>query len=131
MKFFVSGFIWEEAHEIYTLSLKDYLRNLWNFIDFTRNFLYSMVFILRVVAYVQQAAEIRNDETTASIPREEWNAFDPQLVAEGLFAAANIFRYEIDGMVFFKSYNFLFVNNSITITLTGNSKKYLMYGSFV
>lgn len=27
---------------------------------------------------------------TAFIPREEWNAYDPQLISEGLFAAANI-----------------------------------------
>lgn len=28
---------------------------------------------------------------TAHLPRERWDAFDPILLAEGLFAAANIF----------------------------------------
>lgn len=28
---------------------------------------------------------------TANLPREKWDAFDPILLAEGLFAAANIF----------------------------------------
>lgn len=29
-------------------------------------------------------------QQTAFIPREEWDTFDPQLISEGLFAAANI-----------------------------------------
>lgn len=72
--------------------MQSYLRNLWNFIDFSRNLLYTAVIILRIVAYIQQSSEIKNDPSTAYIRREEWNAFDPQLIAEGLFAAANIFR---------------------------------------
>lgn len=66
--------------------------NLWSFIDCTRNILYCLVFAVRVVAYIEQRKEIANDPKKAYIPREEWEAFDPQLVAEGLFAAANIFR---------------------------------------
>lgn len=51
-----------------------------------------MVFLLRVVAYLQQSSEIARDPLTAYSRREEWQAFDPHLIAEGLFAAANIFR---------------------------------------
>lgn len=72
--------------------MQSYLRNLWNFIDFSRNFLYTAVIILRIAAYIQQTSEIKSDPAIAYIRREEWNAFDPQLIAEGLFAAANIFR---------------------------------------
>lgn len=74
--------------------------NLWSFIDFTRNILYLLVFVLRVVAYIEQKKEIANDGTKAYIPREDWEAFDPQLVAEGLFAAANIFRYVYEEGIF-------------------------------
>ncbi|RZC40409.1 transient-receptor-potential-like protein [Asbolus verrucosus] len=88
---YVIGFIFEETHEIYLEGMRSYLRNLWNFIDFTRNFLYTAVFFLRVAAYIQQTSEIENDPNTAYIRREKWHAFDPQLIAEGLFAAANIF----------------------------------------
>ncbi|KAF5272565.1 hypothetical protein FQR65_LT04904 [Abscondita terminalis] len=88
---YVIGFIYEETYEIYVEGIKSYLRNLWNSIDFTRNFLYCLVFLLRVAAYLQQKNEIEKDPSTAYIPREKWNAFDPQLIAEGLFAAANIF----------------------------------------
>lgn len=45
----------------------------------------------RLIAYVQQTSEIARDPSTAYIPREHWDDFDPQLIAEGLFAAANIF----------------------------------------
>lgn len=73
--------------------MKSYLRNLWNFIDFSRNMLYTGVFVLRVASFLQQSAEIAKDPMTAYIRRENWYEFDPQLIAEGLFAAANIFRY--------------------------------------
>ncbi|XP_066257264.1 transient-receptor-potential-like protein [Euwallacea similis] len=88
---YVVGFIVEETQEIFTEGVKSYLRNLWNFIDFTRNLFYTLTFVLRVVAYIQQTTEIQRDPSTAFLRREQWNAFDPQLIAEGLFAAANIF----------------------------------------
>lgn len=89
---YVIGFIYEETHEIYVEGIQSYLRNLWNTIDFTRNFLYCLVFLLRVAAFLQQRNEISNDPSTAYIPREQWNPFDPHLIAEGLFAGANVFR---------------------------------------
>ncbi|XP_075981929.1 transient-receptor-potential-like protein isoform X2 [Anticarsia gemmatalis] len=88
---YVLGFIWEETQEIYIEGIRSYLRNMWNFIDFTRNSLYVAVAVLRFAAYFQQTTEIWRDPQTKFIPREQWDAFDPQLIAEGLFAAANIF----------------------------------------
>lgn len=78
--------------EIYTQGIRDYLRNMWNFIDFSRNSLYVAVFMLRGAAYYQQALEVQEDPATAYIPREQWDAFDPQLIADGLFAGANVLR---------------------------------------
>lgn len=88
---YVIGFIWEETQEIFIEGIQSYLKNMWNFIDFSRNFLYCCVVLLRVIAYVQQTSEVRKDPSTAYIARENWDDFDPQLIAEGLFAAANIF----------------------------------------
>ncbi|XP_058837341.1 transient-receptor-potential-like protein [Topomyia yanbarensis] len=88
---YVLGFIWEEMQEIYLEGIQSYLRNMWNFIDFSRNFLYCCVALLRAVAYIQQTSEIAKDPSTAYIARENWDDFDPQLIAEGLFAAANVF----------------------------------------
>jgi len=65
---------------------------MWNIIDFIRDSLYVSVIILRAAAYVQQTQEISTDPRKAYIPRELWDDFDPQLISEGLFAAANIFR---------------------------------------
>ncbi|XP_055538332.1 transient-receptor-potential-like protein [Wyeomyia smithii] len=89
--FYVIGFIWEETQEIINEGLRSYLRNMWNFIDFSRNFLYCCVALLRLIAYIQQTSEISKDSSTAYIAREHWDDFDPQLIAEGLFAGANIF----------------------------------------
>lgn len=95
MRFFhVTGFILEEAREIFNEGLRSYLRNLWNFIDFTRNLFYTLTFVLRLVAYFQQSSEIKKNPSSAFLRREQWDSFDPQLIAEGLFAAANIFRYD-------------------------------------
>ncbi|XP_037811373.1 transient-receptor-potential-like protein [Lucilia sericata] len=88
---YLFGFIWEEVQEIFSVGIKSYLRNMWNFIDFLRNSLYISVMCLRIFAYIQQATEIARDPKMAYVPREQWNDFDPQLIAEGLFAAANIF----------------------------------------
>lgn len=88
---YVLGFIWEETQEVLSEGIRSYLRNMWNFIDFTRNSLYCAVAVLRIAAYIQQNQEITENPATAFIPREQWNDFDPQLIAEGLFAAANVF----------------------------------------
>lgn len=48
---YVLGFIWEETQEIYLEGIQSYLRNMWNFIDFSRNFLYCMVGLLRFVLH--------------------------------------------------------------------------------
>lgn len=77
---YVLGFIWEETREIYREGIRSYLRNLWNFIDFTRNSIYCFTFLLRAVAYIQQMSQINKDPSTAYIPREKWDDFDPQLI---------------------------------------------------
>ncbi|XP_043250231.1 transient-receptor-potential-like protein [Colletes gigas] len=88
---YVLGFIWQEMREAYVDGLKAYLRDMWNFIDFTRNFLYVGTAVLRIAAYLQQRTEIKQDAMAAMVPRETWSDFDPQLIAEGLFAGANVF----------------------------------------
>ncbi|XP_012255513.2 transient-receptor-potential-like protein isoform X2 [Athalia rosae] len=88
---YVLGFVLQETREVWIDGLRNYLRDLWNFIDFTRNSLYVATAILRVAAYVQQTAEVRANPATATIPRENWPDYDPQLIADGLFSAANVF----------------------------------------
>ena len=86
------GYIYEDIKELFK-DAGSYCRNMWNFIDLSRNLAYSLVLILRAVAYFQQQKEIARNPATAYIPREEWDDYDPQLIAEGIFAMANIFRW--------------------------------------
>ncbi|KAL0272779.1 UNVERIFIED_CONTAM: hypothetical protein PYX00_005624 [Menopon gallinae] len=88
---YVLGFIWEEIMEVYYGGLDEYIRDMWNVIDLTRDGLYVLVIALRALAYIQQTSETGKDASSAYIPREEWDDFDLQLVSEGLFAAANVF----------------------------------------
>jgi hypothetical protein len=88
-----SGYVYEEIHEMWKNGVGRYIRNLWNVIDVCRDLSYLMAMGLRVVAYIQQQNEIIENPAAAYIPREEWDAFDPQLIAEGVCAMANIFRY--------------------------------------
>lgn len=45
----------------------------------------------RILAYIQQTSEIAHNPKMAYVPREKWDDYDPQLIAEGLLAAANVF----------------------------------------
>ncbi|GBO02970.1 hypothetical protein AVEN_126277-1 [Araneus ventricosus] len=47
----------------------------------------------------QVRKEIILNTGTAHLPREKWDAWDPILIAEGLFATANIFRRSIYNMI--------------------------------
>ena len=53
----------------------------------------DVVKVLHCVLVFQSVLEAYNQPDGISLPRESWNAWDPMLIAEGLFAAANIFRY--------------------------------------
>lgn len=77
---YVIGFIWEETQEIIGSGIRAYLRDMWNFIDFMRNSLYCFVFVFRGIAFFQQANQISRDPSTAFLPREVWDDFDPQLI---------------------------------------------------
>ncbi|GFY41263.1 transient-receptor-potential-like protein [Trichonephila inaurata madagascariensis] len=88
---YIIAHIWQETRELWTKGLVLYFQNLWNIIDFTRNSLYVGTAVMRVLAYFQAQTEISINPMAVYIPREAWNAYDPMLIADGLFAAGNIF----------------------------------------
>lgn len=88
---FVIAHIWQETRELWTKGLVLYFHNMWNIIDFTRNSLYVGTAGMRVLAYFQAQAEISVNPMAVYIPREAWNPYDPMLIADGLFAAGNVF----------------------------------------
>ncbi|XP_077518083.1 transient receptor potential-gamma protein-like [Amblyomma americanum] len=87
----VIGLIWSEMKQLWDLGLIEYVGDMWNIIDFITNSLYVATVALRVIAYLQVQKEIAQNTGTAYLPREKWDAWDPILIAEGLFATANIF----------------------------------------
>lgn len=83
-----------EYLEIKRVGLEKHLRSsMWNVVELVKNAVYATVMVLRVCAYVREQAEMRREPSSAFVPREKWDTFDPQLVAESLFATANVLRY--------------------------------------
>ncbi|XP_015916803.1 transient receptor potential-gamma protein-like [Parasteatoda tepidariorum] len=87
----VMGLIWSEIKQLWDSGPLQYINDMWNIIDFITNSLYVATVALRIIAYFQVQKEIAGDTGTAYLPREKWDAWDPILIAEGLFATANIF----------------------------------------
>ncbi|CAG7729284.1 unnamed protein product [Allacma fusca] len=91
----VFGLIWSEIKQLWDVGLQEYVGDMWNVLDFVTNSLYVATIALRIVAHhhVQKEKETKpNEPNPGDIPREDWDTWDPMLIAEGLFAAANIFR---------------------------------------
>ncbi|GAU98498.1 hypothetical protein RvY_09636 [Ramazzottius varieornatus] len=87
----VAGLIWVEIKQLWDVGIYEYLHDMWNFLDFITNSLYIAVIILRLVAYWQVQQEQATGNMAYALERKKWDAFDPTLISEGLFAAANIF----------------------------------------
>ncbi|CRL02708.1 CLUMA_CG015891, isoform A [Clunio marinus] len=87
----VSGLIWSEVKQLWDVGLQEYVHDMWNVIDFITNSLYVATVALRIVSYFQVQKEMAIDIYAADLPREKWDTWDPMLISEGLFSAANIF----------------------------------------
>ncbi|XP_036392835.1 short transient receptor potential channel 4-like isoform X2 [Megalops cyprinoides] len=78
----VLGFIWTEIKQMWDGGFQDYIHDWWNLMDFVMNSLYLATISLKIVAYVK---------FSGCKPRENWEMWHPTLVAEAVFAIANIF----------------------------------------
>ncbi|KAK6305787.1 hypothetical protein J4Q44_G00245670 [Coregonus suidteri] len=61
---------------------QDYIHDWWNLMDFVMNSLYLATISLKIVAYTRYSG---------CKPRNQWEMWHPTLVAEAVFAIANIF----------------------------------------
>uniref|UniRef100_A0A8C5X3T4 Transient receptor potential cation channel subfamily C member 4 n=1 Tax=Malurus cyaneus samueli TaxID=2593467 RepID=A0A8C5X3T4_9PASS len=77
-----AGFIWGEIKQMWDGGLQDYIHDWWNLMDFVMNSLYLATISLKIVAF---------SKYSGLVPRESWDMWHPTLVAEALFAIANIF----------------------------------------
>uniref|UniRef100_A0A8C7Y5T5 Transient receptor potential cation channel, subfamily C, member 4a n=1 Tax=Oryzias sinensis TaxID=183150 RepID=A0A8C7Y5T5_9TELE len=78
----VLGFIWAEIKQMWDGGFQDYIHDWWNLMDFVMNSLYLATISLKIVAYTKYSG---------TKPRNQWEIWHPTLVAEALFAIANIF----------------------------------------
>uniref|UniRef100_A0A8C5P7U1 Transient receptor potential cation channel subfamily C member 4 n=1 Tax=Leptobrachium leishanense TaxID=445787 RepID=A0A8C5P7U1_9ANUR len=78
----ILGFIWGEIKQMWDGGFQDYIHDWWNLMDFLMNSLYLATISLKIVAYVKFKEPSK---------REQWETWHPTLVAEALFAIANIF----------------------------------------
>ncbi|XP_077422308.1 short transient receptor potential channel 4b [Vanacampus margaritifer] len=78
----VIGFIWTEIKQMWDSGFQDYLDDWWNIMDFIMNALYLATISLKIVAYAKYSGPK---------PRCNWDMWHPTLIAEALFAIANIF----------------------------------------
>lgn len=78
----VLGFIWTEIKQMWDSGFEDYIDDWWNLMDFIMNSLYLATISLKIVAYAKYSG---------TRPRCNWEMWHPTLVAEALFAIANIF----------------------------------------
>ncbi|KAK3883627.1 hypothetical protein Pcinc_012068 [Petrolisthes cinctipes] len=89
---FIFGFIKNEILSLWQEGIQDYIKDLWNVIDFCTNFFYMNWILLRLTAwYLTQRAVWSGQDPF--YPREMWPHYDPMLIAEGMFGAANILSF--------------------------------------
>ena len=88
----VLALMWKEMKIVYDVGIMGYLCDLWNLADCFTNMCFTGWIMLRMTAYVL----VQREEAAgrdSSIPREEWHAYDPYLISEGLFGAGMISSY--------------------------------------
>lgn len=49
----ILGLIWSEIKQLWDVGLEEYVRDMWNVIDFITNSLYVATVALRIVSYYQ------------------------------------------------------------------------------
>eukprot|EP00095_Tigriopus_kingsejongensis_P010280 snap_masked-scaffold474_size162001-processed-gene-0.5 protein:Tk10280 transcript:snap_masked-scaffold474_size162001-processed-gene-0.5-mRNA-1 annotation:"trp channel protein" len=87
--FWVFALIWKEVKEIHKVGLVEYLCDLWNLADCFTNMCFVGWIMLRLAAFIL----VKREEMLGInpyYPREEWHAYDPYLISEGLFGAGMI-----------------------------------------
>ncbi|XP_023238515.1 transient-receptor-potential-like protein isoform X1 [Centruroides sculpturatus] len=88
--FWVTGMVWAECKQLWEEGLKAYVRQWWNWLDFIMLSLYLATFSLKAVAYFQIQSEKYGPRV---LERPRWPDNDPTLIAEGVFAVANVFSF--------------------------------------
>ncbi|KAF2354684.1 Ion transport domain [Trinorchestia longiramus] len=89
---YIAGFLWGEMKELWESGFTEFIKDLWNIIDFITNFFFVNWILLRMTAWYLTQRELAQG-LSPYYPREFWHPFDPLLLSEGMFGAANIFSF--------------------------------------
>ncbi|KAL5112783.1 Transient receptor potential-gamma protein [Taenia crassiceps] len=84
---FVVGFVWQEITNIWMLGVRAYISDMWHLLDFAQNSLFISTIALRFAAWIR----VWGYGEPSILDRSKWDAYDPILISESLFAIANIF----------------------------------------
>ncbi|XP_011487277.1 short transient receptor potential channel 1 isoform X2 [Oryzias latipes] len=82
----IIGMVWSDVKRLWYEGLEDFLEESRNQLSFVMNSLYLATFTLKIVAHSKC-------KDVPEMERKNWDAFHPILVAEGLFAFANVLSY--------------------------------------
>lgn len=85
----IFSIMWKEVKEVYEVGLREYISDMWNLADIFTNFCFIGWIVLRITAWII----VKREEAVGInpyYPREEWHAYDPFLISEGLFGAGMI-----------------------------------------
>jgi len=91
----VQGLMWTEIKKLWQDGLIDYLSDLWNFADISSYGAFMAWIGLRGLAWllVQKEQWDGVDPELIWTTKDSWNTFEPQLLAEAMFAAGMISSY--------------------------------------
>ncbi|CAD5216358.1 unnamed protein product [Bursaphelenchus okinawaensis] len=88
----VLGMLWSEIKQLWEEGLTRYVYQWWNWLDFCMMCLYLCTISLRLSGYLIYVAW--NDGSTPRyVIRTYWDAYEPMLVAEALFAVGNVLSF--------------------------------------
>ncbi|KAA3678491.1 transient receptor potential cation channel subfamily C member 4 [Paragonimus westermani] len=83
---YIVGFVWQEMKKVYTWGFRAYVADMWHLLDFIMISMYISTISMRAVACFRIWAY----NEPRFVNRGHWDPFDPILIAECLFAGANI-----------------------------------------
>ncbi|CAJ0598054.1 unnamed protein product [Cylicocyclus nassatus] len=86
----VLGMLWSEIKQLWEEGFTKYVHQWWNWLDFIMICLYLCTISVRLSAYCIYSA---TDYPNRYSIRTYWDAYEPMLVAEALFAVGNVFSF--------------------------------------
>ncbi|KAI3413578.1 bifunctional tryptophan synthase trp1 [Globodera pallida] len=89
----VLGMLWSEIKQMWLEGFTKYIHQWWNWLDFVMVCLYLCTISIRFSAYLIYVVHNFGEQyTPRHVVRTHWDAFEPMLVSEALFAVGNVFR---------------------------------------